>query len=87
MAGEFKRFAVEWQFEMVLSCPEELQGHALIERHIQTIKKCVSKCDVSAYDCDLALLILRSILLGPDMPSPTELLQQRKFRTTLDVGC
>ena len=87
MAGEFKRSTMEWEFEMVLSSPELPQGHALIERHIQTIKKCVSKCDVSGYDCDLALLVLYSILLGPDMPSPTELLQQRKFRTTLDVGC
>ena len=71
MAGEFKRSAMEWEFEMVLSSPEFPQGHALIERHIQTIKKCVSKCDVSGYDCDLALLVLHSILLGPDMPSPT----------------
>ena len=53
--GEFKRFASRWGFQMVLSSPEYPQGHALIERHIQTIKKCISKCDISNYDFDLAL--------------------------------
>ena len=70
---------------MVLSSPEYPQGHALIERHIQTIKKCMSKCDISNYDFDLALLVLRSTPLGTDLPSPAELLQQRRFRTTLPV--
>ena len=82
-AGEFKRFAARWGFEMVLSSPEYPQGHALIERHIQTIKKCMGKCDISNYDFDLALLVLRSTPLGADLPSPAELLQQRRFRTTL----
>ena len=70
-------------FEMILSSPEYPQGHALIERHIQTVKKCMQKCDVSGYDFDLALLVLRSTPLGPDLPSPAELLQERRFRTTL----
>ena len=81
-AGEFKQFAKKWGFEMVLSSPEYPQGHALIERHIQTVKKCMHKCDASGYDFDLALLVLRSTPLGTDLPSPAELLQQRRFRTT-----
>ena len=40
-AGEFKRFAESWGFQMILSSPEYPQGHALIERHIQTVKKCM----------------------------------------------
>ena len=83
VAGEFKRFAREWGFEMVFSSPEYPKGHALIERHIQTIKKCMSKCDISNYDFNLALLVLRSTPLGHDLPSPAELLQSRRFRTTL----
>ena len=82
-AGEFKRFAESWGFQMILSSPEYPQGHALIERHIQTVKKCMHKCDASGYDFDLALLVLRSTPLGPDLPSPAELLQERCFRTTL----
>ena len=82
-AGMFKKFASEWGFELVLSSPEYPQGHGLIERHIQTVKKCMYKCDTSGYDFDLALLVLRSTPLGPNMPSPAELLQGRRFRTTL----
>ncbi len=81
--GDYKRFAARWGFEMVLSSPEYPQGHALIERHIQTVKRCMQKCDISNYDFDLALLVLRSTPLGADLPSPAELLQQRRFRTTL----
>ena len=82
-AAGFKQFAAGWGFELVLSSPEYPQGHALIERHVQTVKKCMKKCDASGFDFDLALLVLRSTPLGPDLPSPAELLQQRRFRTTL----
>ena len=83
IASSFKHFAKTWGFELVLSSPEYPQGHALIERHIQTVKKCMKKCEVSGYDFDLALLVLRSTPLGSDLPSPAELLQGRRFRTTL----
>ena len=83
IAGEFKQFAAKWGFETVLSSPEYPQGHALIEWHIQTVKKCMHKCDASGYDFELAMLVLRATPLGSDMPSPAELLQQRRFRTTL----
>ena len=41
------------------------------------------KCGASGYDFDLAMLVLRSTPLDTDLPSPSELLQQRRFRTTL----
>ncbi len=84
-AAEYRNFARKWGFSFVLSSPEYPQGHALIERHVQTIKKCMYKCDVSGYDFDLAMLVLRSTPLDSELPSPAELLQQRKFRTTLPV--
>ena len=68
---------------MILSSPEYPKGHALIERHIQTIKKCMDKCDSSGYDFDLALLTLRATPLTSKLPSPAELFQSRRFRTTL----
>ena len=84
-AHQYSAFAKKWGFEIILSSPEYPQGHALIERHIQTIKKCMYKCDASGYDFDLAMLVLRSTPLDADLPSPAELLQQRRFRTTLPV--
>ena len=82
-ADAFDRFAVKWGFELILSSPEYPRGHALIERHVQTIKKCMKKCDVSGYDFDLAMLALRCTPLDSHLPSPVELLHGRRFRTTI----
>ena len=82
-AREYERFAAKWGFQVILSSPEYPQGHALIERHIQTVKKCMYKCDASGYDFDLAMLVVRSTPLNTDLPSPAELLHGRRFRTTL----
>ena len=82
-AQEFRKFAERYGFELILSSPEYPQGHGLIERHIQTVKKCMRKCDASGYDFDLAMLTLRATPLDHNLPSPAELLNGRKFRTTL----
>ena len=57
----------------------------MIERHIQTVKKCMHKCNVGGWDFDKAMLVLRSTPLDAKLPSPAELLQQRKFRTSLPM--
>jgi hypothetical protein len=80
---EFTEFARKYGFTVVSSSPEYPRGHGLIERHIQTIKKCMYKCEKSGQDFDLALLSLRSTPLDSHLPSPAELLNGRKFRTTL----
>ena len=80
---EFKNFAKSWGFEVVPSSPEYPRGHGLIERHVQTVKKCMSKCDHSGTDIDLALLSLRSTPLDSHIPSPAELLNGRSYRTTM----
>ena len=41
------------------------------------------KCDYSGQDVDLALLSLRSTPLDGNLPSPAELLNGRKYRTTM----
>ena len=80
---EFKEFAKRYGFEVVSSSPEYPRGHGLIERHVQTVKKCMYKCDHSGQDIELALLSLRSTPLDSHLPSPAELLNGRKYRTTL----
>ena len=82
-SSDFKAFAKKWGFEVVPSSPEYPRGHGLIERHVQTVKKCMSKCDHSGHDIELALLSLRSTPLDCHMPSPAELLNNRKYRTTM----
>ena len=82
---EFKEFAKKWGFQVVPSSPEYPRGHGLIERHVQTIKKCMHKCDHSGQDFELALLSLRSTPLDSHIPSPAELLNNRKYRTTMPL--
>ena len=81
--GEFKTFAKQYGSEMILSSPRYAKGHALIERHVQTIEKCMMKCKASGRDFDLALLALRTTPLDATLRSPGEILNGRKYRSTL----
>ncbi len=80
-AYAFQAFAKYWGFELILSSPEYPRGHALVERQIQTIKKCMRKCDAGGYEFDMAMLALRATPLDSHLPSPAELLCGRKLRT------
>lgn len=53
-AYECERFAELYDFEFKLSSPDYPRCHGLIERHIQTVKKCMKKCDNSGSDFELA---------------------------------
>ena len=53
-SAEFKQFAKLYGFEVVPSSPEYPRGHGLVERHVQTVKKCMSKCDHSGQYIELA---------------------------------
>ena len=68
---------------VILSSPEYPRGHAFDERQVQTIKKCMKKCDAGGYDFDLAVLALRATPLDSHLPSPAELLNGHKLRTTV----
>lgn len=81
--SEFLAFANKYGFSVVASSPEYPRGHGLIERHVQTVKKCMYKCDHSGQDFELAMLSLRATPLDSHLPSPAELLNGRKYRTTM----
>ena len=80
---EFRTFAKQYGFEMVTSSPYYPRGHGLIERHVQTVKRVMTKCHEDDYDIHLALLALRSTPLDHQTPSPAELLANRKFNCLL----
>ena len=82
-ASEFSAFAKQYGFEIILSSPRYAQGHALIERHVQTIERCMMKCMANGQDFDLALLALRATPLDATLQSPAEILNGRKYRTTV----
>lgn len=80
---EFSRFSDEYSFKLVTSSPHHPKGHGLVERHIQTAKRIMQKCQDDGSDIELALLHQRITPISWKTPSPAELLQGRKFRSTL----
>ena len=84
-AREYQDFAAQYGFRLTTSSPYYPKGHGFIERQVQTIKNLLSKCAKDGSDPYLALLQLRSTPLDSRTPSPGELLQNRKLRTTLPV--
>ena len=84
-AREYQDFAAQYGFRLTTSSPYYPKGHGFIERQVQTIKNLLSKCAKDGSDLYLALLQLRSTPLDSRTPSPGELLQNRKLRTTLPV--
>ena len=82
---EFRKFAAEYGFEIITSSPYYPRGHGLIERHVQTVKTVMSKCQQDGSDLSMALLILRTTPLDQKLPSPAELLNNRIYKANLPV--
>ncbi|XP_029656176.1 uncharacterized protein LOC115230085 [Octopus sinensis] len=80
---EFKKLADEYGFNITTSSPHYPKGHGFIERQVQTVKRTLVKCRETKEDPHLALLSLRTTPLRADMKSPAELLNGRKYKTTL----
>ena len=77
------------QLSMVSGWPQAAhtiqRAMVLLKGKVQTIKNLLSKCAKVGSDPYLALLQLRSTPIDSRTPSPGELLQNRKLRTTLPV--
>ena len=80
---EFKKLATEYGFTITTSSPYYPKGHGFVERQVQTAKKTLIKCREMKEDPHLALLSLRATPLKADMKSPAEMLNGRKYKTTL----
>lgn len=65
----------------ITSSPLHPKSHGFIERTIRTIKGLMTK----STDCEQALLSYRTTPLGPQMPSPAELLFNRKIPSNLPI--
>lgn len=80
---KFRNFANEWNFAHVTSSPRRPQGNGLVERHVQTVKKILTKATETGTDPYLALLYWRTVPISNKLPSPAELLMQRRLQSTL----
>lgn len=80
---QFKKFSSDWNFKHKTSSPYHQQSNGLAERNIQTIKKLLKKAYDDNKDPYLALLEFRTTPINKNLPSPAELLYNRKINGLL----
>lgn len=85
-SAEFRKFCKGWGINHVTSSPKYPQSNGFIERHIQTIKKCLKKCLDDNKDIDLTLLEYRNTPISYELPSPAQLLFNRRLRGLLPMN-
>ena len=85
VSNEFHNFAMEWEFTHITSSPRYPQSNGFIERMVQTIKNTLKKAKQSKMDYQMALLCLRTTPLDNHLPSPAEILYNRKIRTMIPI--
>ena len=75
----YKQFSKEWGFQHITSSPRYPESNGFIKRQVQTVKNTLEK------DLIMAMLCLRSTPIDSQLPSPAELLYQRKFKSNLPL--
>ena len=82
---EFKEFSGQYRFSQRTSSPHYVQANEFIECMVQTVKMSMEKCLASGHDFNLAMLVYRATPQSNKLPSPAEMLNNRKFRALLPV--
>ena len=82
---EFKEFSRQYRFSHITSSPCYVQANGFIEHMVQTVKMSMKKCLASEHDFNLAMLVYRAMPQSNKLPSPAEMLNNRKFRALLPM--
>ena len=77
---EFKEFSRQYRFSHITSSPLYARASGFIEHMVQTVKMSMKKCLTSGHDFNLAMLVYRATPQSNKLPSPAEMLNNRKFR-------
>lgn len=80
---EFKQFADEWNFEVVLRSPNYPRSNGLAEKGVNISKRIIKKCREENKDIYAALLAYRNSPLKHMNLSPAQLLMNRICKTKL----
>ena len=80
---EFRVFCTKYGIEHVTSSPLFPQSNGFIERTVQTIKRMFTKAKEANSDPHLAMLCLRTTPVDHNLPSPSELLNGRQYKSNL----
>ncbi|KAK3871625.1 hypothetical protein Pcinc_023247 [Petrolisthes cinctipes] len=86
LSRTFHKFAEEWNFEVVTSSPYHHQSNGKAENAVHTIKKLLSKSEMSNTDPLLAILEWRNTPSEATGTSPTQKLFGCRCRTPLPVS-
>lgn len=86
-SAAFKQFTNEWRFDHRASSPKYLQSNTLAERCVQSMKSAIKKVKSSSRDINMVLLCLRTTPIDYTMPSPGEVLFNRKLISNIPVRC
>ena len=81
----YRAFASTWGFSHVTSSPHYPQSNGFIERTIQSVKNTLKKAKASGKDAHMAMMCMRATPLDHDIPSPGEMLFNRKLRANLPI--
>ena len=79
----FKNFCKEWGIQHITSSPHYPQSNGYIERQIRWLKPVIKKCMKNKQNISLALLTIRATPVSNTIPSPGELMMNRKLKTLL----
>ena len=81
----YKQFSKEWGFQHIMSSPRYPPSNGFIERQVQTVKNTLDKAVKSGEDPHMSMLCLSPTAIDSKLPSPAELLYQRKLQANLPV--
>ena len=79
----FKELMAQCGIQHNTSSPRFPQSNGLIENFVGTVKMTLIKCQEMKQDLDFALLNLRTTPIGPQQPSPSEILFGRMLNNTI----
>ena len=83
---EFKSFTATYGIDHVTSSPLYPQSNGFAERTVQTVENILKKCDEQGDDPYLGILSYRTTPVDSHLKSPAELLNGRKYKTTLPTA-
>jgi len=82
-SAEYKAFTRSWGISHKTSSPHYARSNGFVERQIRTVKSVMTKARQSNQDIAMALLCLRTTPLDHKLPSPAELLHNRKVDSNI----
>ena len=72
-------------FQYITSSPRYPKSNGFIERQVQTVKHTLDKARKSGQDPHMSMLCLRITPIDSQLPSPAELLYQRKLQSNFPI--